>query len=155
MSRRGLEYHFWWPTWGGRKFFVLSELANLDILRRTRQRRRTLEEELVAAGYDPDELRFPGSFAPSRELTPSPLSELSDSTASPRSTAVEPGSEEEVEDLIRLTMAPTTRSKLRAQQAPEEQSPDPNPLQQSITDPAPSQLLQAQASTSANTAGPA
>ena len=88
---------------------------------------RTLSDELLAAGYNPLDFHLPGSFTPLAELTPSllssELSDLSDPPTSPSSTAVELGSDEEVERLITLDTAPTTsrgvttRSQARAQQA--------------------------------------
>ena len=81
-------------------------------------------------GYEPD-LQPPGSFPQFDGLIPhnlyselSELSELTTSSASPSSTAVESGSEEEVELLLLQDTAPATtsrgvltRSQARAQQA--------------------------------------
>ena len=79
---------------------------------RNARTRRTLSDELLAAGYNPLDFRLPGSFTLLAELTPSPLpsklSDLSDPPTSPSTTAVELGSDEEVERLITLDTAPTT-----------------------------------------------
>ena len=94
---------------------------------RNAQTRRTLSDELLAAGYNPLDFHLPGSFTLLAKLTlsplPSELSDLSDLLTSPSSTAVELGSDEEVECLITLNTAPTTsrgvttRLQARAQQA--------------------------------------
>ena len=78
---------------------------------------RSLYAELIRAGYEPD-LQSPGSFPQFDGLIPhnlyselSELSELTTSSASPSSTAVESGSEEEVELLLLQDTVPATTSR--------------------------------------------
>ena len=63
---------------------------------------RTLLDELIVAGEDPDPL-VPGGFISFSEQIPSTetseLSDLNEWSSSPHSTVAEPGSEEEVERL--------------------------------------------------------
>ena len=91
---------------------------------------RTLLEELIAAGEDPDPL-VPGGFISFTEQIPSTgtskLSDLSEQSSSPRSTVAEPRSEEEVEHLAIQETAPTTRSQSRGQIAQSQAQPDDQP----------------------------
>ncbi|KAI0263899.1 hypothetical protein BGY98DRAFT_1103723 [Russula aff. rugulosa BPL654] len=71
------------------------------LARISEERERTLYEEFIAAGLEPDP-SLPGSFTPSEELTPSTiptelseLSDISEPSHSPRVTVAEPSSEEE------------------------------------------------------------
>ena len=91
---------------------------------------RTLLDELIAAGEDPDPL-VPGGFISFTEQIPSTgtseLSDLSERSSSPRSTVAEPGSEEEVERLAIQETAPTTRSQSRGQLAQSQARSDSQP----------------------------
>ena len=63
---------------------------------------RTLLDELIAAGEDPDPLVLGGFISFSEQIPStgtSELSDLSERSSSPCSTVAEPGSEEEVECL--------------------------------------------------------
>ena len=91
---------------------------------------RTLLDELIAAGEDPDPLVL-GGFISFLEQIPSTktseLSDLSERSSSPCSTVAEPGSEEEVEHLAIQETAPTTRSQSRGQIAQSQAQPDDQP----------------------------
>ena len=91
---------------------------------------RTLLEELIAAGEDPDPL-VPGGFISFTEQIPSTgtseLSDLSEQSSSPRSTVAEPRSEEEVERLAIQETASTTQSQSRGQIAQSQAQPDNQP----------------------------
>ena len=82
------------------------------------QNDRTLLDELIAAGEDPDPFVL-GGFISFLEQIPSTgtseLSDLSERSSSPHSTVAEPGSEEEVECLAIQETAPTTLSQSRGQ----------------------------------------
>ena len=133
---------------------------------RNARTRRTLSDELLAVGYNPLDFRLPGSFTPLAELTPSPLpselSDLSDPPTSPSSTAVELGSDEEVERLITLDTAPTTsrgvttQLQARAQQAQAQaqapQQPTTAPTAPAAPPPPPPPQNQAPAQLATNTA---
>ncbi len=86
---------------------------------------RTLLEELIVAGYNPDQ-PLPGTFLPLEVLTPSTPSSKSDlntTIESPNATEAEQGSKDEVKELISQATAQlattsniTTCSQARAQQ---------------------------------------
>ena len=103
---------------------------------------RTLLDELIAAGEDPDPLVLGGFISFSEQIPStgtSELSDLSERSSSPRSTVAEPGSEEEVECFAIQETASTTRSQSRGQIAQSQAQLDDQPTilttsQQSIID---------------------